>query len=171
MLARRWLPLALLLLSGCSGGEDVNTRTLTKARELWESAKIRDYDLEWTTTGDREGHYVVFVRDGVVQRVQAFVEDRRARAIREIVAKPADPSYYGVEGLFRIIKEEHAECAQGDRPFGQPKGTKVLLRFTPDPKLGYPRNYSRDLVGSRKGLAFDVIRLDPSTAPLPPPPA
>ena len=172
MLVRRPLAaLALLVLSGCSGGEDVNTRTLSQARARWDAAGIRDYDLEWTTSGDREGHYLVFVRAGEVRRVHAFVEDRRSRTVREIVAKPGDPSYYGVEGLFRIISEEQATAESDPLPFGQPKGTRVLLRFTPDPKLGYPRRYRRDVVGRPKGLALDVIRLDRSTAPVPPPPA
>ena len=163
--------LALLVFSGCSGGEDVNTRTLSKAQALWDGAGIRDYDLEWTTSGDREGHYLVFVRGGVVRRIHAFVEDRRARVVREIVVKPGDPSYYGVEGLFRIIREEQAQMEVDPAPFGQPKGTRVLLRFAPDTKLGYPKRYRRDVVGRPKGLALDVIRLERSTAPIPLPPA
>jgi len=163
--------LALLAFSGCSGGEDVNTRTLSQARALWDSAGIRDYDLEWTTSGDRDGHYVAYVRDGKVKRVHAFVDDRRARVVREIEVKRADLNYYGVDGLFTILREEQATAESDPMPFGQPKGTRVLLRFTPDPTLGYPRRYRRDVVGRPKGLAIDVIRLERSTAPLPPPPA
>jgi hypothetical protein len=150
----------LLPAVGCGGGEEVNARNLAKARALWDGAKVRDYDLEWTTSGDREGHYLVFVRDGSVKAIHAFIEDRNARAIREIQVKPGEPSYYGVEGLFRIIKEEQAQCADGSA-FGQPKGTRVLLKFTPDAKLGYPRRYRRDVVGQTGRLALDVVRLDP----------
>ena len=47
-------------------------------------------------------------------------------------------------------------------PFGQPKGTKSVLRFTPDPELGYPRRYRRDVLGTPLALAIDVIRFEPS---------
>lgn len=157
----RWVPiLALLGLSGCGGGVDVNTRSLTKARTLWDSAKIRDYDLEWTTSGERDGHYLVFVRGGKVQAINAYVPDPRAGKVREIRVKPGDPSYYGVEGLFKIMEEELAQLDGAENPFGRPKGTQALLRFVPDETLGYPRWYRRDVVGSPQSLRLDVKRLE-----------
>jgi hypothetical protein len=35
------------------------------------------------------------------------------------------------------------------------------MRFTPDPKLGYPRSYRRNVLGTSLELAIDVIRLIP----------
>ena len=52
-----------------------------------------------------------------------------------------------------------------DRPFGEPKGSRILLKFDPDPRLGYPRSYRRDVVGSREALTIDVVRLDPVAVP------
>jgi hypothetical protein len=151
--------LVLLPVSGCGGGIDVNTRSLGKARSLWESAKIADYDLEWTTSGERDGHYLVYVREGKVQAIDAFIPDLKARQVRQIRVKPGDPSYYGVDGLFTIMKEELAQL-EDTTPFGRPKGTRVVLQFTPDVTLGYPKRFRRDVVGSPKGLSLDVIRLE-----------
>ena len=80
-----------------------------------------------------------------------------------VVAHPGDPSAYGVEGLFRVLQEE-ADQLLADRPFDQPKGSSIVLKFTPDPKLGYPRHYRRDVAGSRRGLAIDVLALTPVPA-------
>ena len=96
------------------------------------------------------------------------MNDTRAGKIREIEAKPGDPSYYSVDGLFTILEEERSQLLT-DAPFGQPKGTSVLLKFTPDPELGYPKRYRRDVVGSPKGLAIDVVRFVPNPpAEIPP---
>lgn len=150
------LPCFLLIaLAGCAGGEDVTPRTLERAKQTWERAGIDDYDLEWTSTGARDGHYRVTVRDGRVREVRSVQPDGK-----ESVAHPGDPSYYSVEGLFRILQEEADQLLE-DRPFNMPKGSKVLLKFTPDRKLGYPRRYRRDVVGSQRGLAIDVLKLKP----------
>lgn len=168
--ARFVLFIALMALCGCGSGVEVNALNLARARATWDGAKVRDYDLEWTTSGDQTGHYVVFVRGGSVKAIHGFVEDRKARQVREIEVKPGDPSYYGVEGLFRIVAEELAQCADGGSALGASKGAKILLKFTPDAKLGYPRRYRRDVVGQPRRLALDVVRLDPrdSGASVPP---
>ena len=59
-----------------------------------------------------------------------------------------------------IMSDELAQ-RKSNAPFGQPKGTKSVLRFTPDPKLGYPRSYRRDVLGAPMSLAIDVVRLVP----------
>lgn len=148
-------------LAGCNGGEDVSTRSLANARRVWNAANVRDYDLEWMSTGERDGHYRVSVRGGEVQSIRQIVEDRREGKVVEIDAKPADPSYYGVEGLFKILEEERSQLAD-ERPFGQPKGTTALLKFTPDRELGYPKRYRRDVLGSPRGLAIDVVKFVPN---------
>lgn len=151
--------LLLAVLAGCGGaGIEVGTRSLAEARRLWEKAGVRDYDLEWTSSGAREGRYRVTVRDGQVTSVRTVQPDGG-----EVVANPADPSYYGVEGLFRVLEEECDE-ALGGRPFGQPAGTRVLQRFVPDPIYGFPRRYRRDVAGTPRGLAIDVVRFDPNPA-------
>jgi hypothetical protein len=35
------------------------------------------------------------------------------------------------------------------------------MRFKPEPKLGYPQWFRRDVVGSTQALAIDVVKLVP----------
>ncbi|CAN5682496.1 hypothetical protein BH23PLA1_BH23PLA1_09450 [soil metagenome] len=165
----RWflVPLLALLINslpGCGGGQEVTAQAIRDAQRRWIEAGIRDYDLEWISSGHRTGHYFVYVRGGRVRAVHALLPDGRL-----IKQKPADPEPYGIDGLFGLIEDEMAQLEE-ERPFGRPKGTKAVLRFTPDPELGYPRSYRRDLLGSRQGVAIDIIRLTPgadSEIPIP----
>jgi hypothetical protein len=154
---------AFLLLAGCGGGVDVSTRSVREARRTWQQAHIRDYDLEWRSTGPLSGHYLVYVRDGRVDAVRRVLETPREIKLnhgRKILeAHPGDPELYGVDGLFRVLEQE-LDAAQADNPFGAPQGSRVLLKFVPDEALGYPRTYRRDVIGSRAGLSLDVLRLD-----------
>ena len=100
-------------------------------------------------------HYFVTVRDREVRKVESIATDGRRFEVH-----PNDLRFYGVDGLFTTIADE-LEQLKTDRPFGQPKGAKVVMRFTPDPRLGYPRFYRRDVLGTSQGLAIDVIRLIP----------
>jgi hypothetical protein len=144
----------LLAVAGCASGENVTPQALTRAKQKWAAANIQNYNLEWTSTGPRTSRYRVTVRGGKVQRVDSILPDGRA-----IEMHPAKPRYYGVDGLFLVIEEELAQL-QTENPFGQPKGTTAVLRFTPDPKLGYPTSFRRDVMGTPQGVAIDVIRLD-----------
>ncbi len=154
--ARTWPIVSLVaacVLSGCSGGEAVTPQTIAAAKAKWAAAGIRDYDLEWTVAGPNRAHYYVTVRGGEVRRVESVAPDGRRFELH-----PAEPRFYGVAGLFITIADELAQL-QTAAPFGQPKGTKVVTRFTPDPKLGYPRSYRRDVLGTSQGLAIEVSRL------------
>ncbi|HMB05602.1 MAG TPA: DUF6174 domain-containing protein [Isosphaeraceae bacterium] len=145
----------LPILAGCAGGEEVTVQSIGQARRLWDRAQIRDYDLEWTSSGLNHGHYRVAVRGGQVRSIESIQPDGRG-----VTVDPAEPRYYGVEGLFTTIKDELAQL-QMPEPFGQAKGNKVMMRFTPDPKLGFPRRYRRDVLGTPQALAIDVIRFVP----------
>jgi hypothetical protein len=148
----------MLTLPGCAGGEDVTTRSLATARRRWEGAGIQDYHLEWSSSGLGHGHYDVTVRGGEVVAIESILSGGKRMAVR-----PAEPKFYGVEGLFMILGDELAQL-DTSAPFGQPRGTKTVLRFAPDPELGYPRRYRRDVVGSPLALAIDVIRFEPESA-------
>lgn len=173
--ARRcaFLALAIFAVAGCDSGQDVTTRAIANARRTWEHAGIRNYDLEWTSRGTRDEHYFVYVRDGKVQAVRRVARDPGTGKPIVLTAHPADPSYYGVEGLFEVMDEE-LKLALDENPFGQPKGSRVVLKFTPDAKLGYPHDYRRDVSGAALSLAIDVLKFDPNpqgdVPPLPPPP-
>lgn len=153
---RLWtvLPLTLLPLAGCARGEDVNPRTLARARRAWDQARPANYNLEWTTSGARDGHYLVRVRNGAVQTVESVGPDGK-----KTVVHPLDPSYYSVDGLFCALENE-SEQALKRRPFGLPEGTVARLEFETDPSLGYPLRYRRHVSRAGGRLAVDVLRLD-----------
>jgi Family of unknown function (DUF6174) len=165
---RRAVPATLFLawtaLAGCAGGEAVTPGSIRAARQRWERAGLRDYDLEWRSTGIGKAHYYVAVRGGQVRSIESILPDGKRVEVRS-----HEPKYFGVEGLFLTLAEELAQLRQA-RPFGQPRGTKVVMRFTPDAELGYPRSYHRDVLGTPQTLAIDVIRLIPHPAPVPAPP-
>ena len=148
------LLLVLPMLAGCAGGQDVTPRAIREARRLWDRAGIRDYDLEWTSTGLRNSHYRVKVRNARVESIESVYQGKT------YPVRPGKPQYYGIDGLFQTIEEELAQL-QTAAPFGQPRGTKAVLRFTPDPQLGYPRSYRRDVLGTPQVLALDVTRFTP----------
>ena len=146
---------AVCIFARCSGGQSVTPEALAAARKVWAEAGIRDYDLEWSASGITSAHYYVTVRQREVRKVESIASDGR-----RIAVPTHEPRYFGVDGLFTTIADELAQLKL-DQPFGQPKGTKVVMRFTPDPRLGYPRSYRRDVLGTSQGLAIDVIRLIP----------
>ncbi len=139
--------------SGCGGGQQVTPEAIAHAKQLWTKAGIRDYDLEWTVTGARSNQYYVTVREGEVRKIESLLGDGK-----RIVLKPAATRFYSVDGLFLTIADELAQL-KTDHPFDQPKETKVLMRFKPDPKLGYPQWYRRDVMGTSLSIAIDVVKL------------
>ena len=151
---------AALTLAGCRG-EEVTPGAIDRARGLWQKAGVRDYDLEWISTGPGRPHYQVGVRDGQVRTIGMIQPGGKV-----VPAKPAETRYYGVEGLFLIIRDD-LEQRKKATPFGQPKGTRVVLRFTSDSKYGYPRSYRRDVLGSPLAIGFDVIRFVPDPPRIP----
>lgn len=150
-----WVFCILLPLMGCSDGEVVTKQSLAKARSLWTRARIDDYDLDWTSTGTNNAYYRVRVRAKQVQTVEQVLPDGRT-----VELHPGEPRYYGIDGLFLTLADEYAQLGT-DRPFGKAKGTTAVLRFTPDPKYGFPRSYRRDVVGSTLPVAIDVVRFVP----------
>ena len=146
--------------SGCGRGLEVTPEAIKEARQLWAKAGIRDYDLEWTVAGSQSNHYYVTIHGAEVRKVESIRPDGQ-----RITLKPGDPRFYSVDGLFLTIADELAQL-KTDHPFSQPKGTRVAMRFQPDPQLGYPRWYRRDVMGTSLSIAIDVIKLAPGTATL-----
>ena len=148
-----------LAIAGCAGGENVTQQSLQAARAKWDGAKVRDYELEWKATGAMNSRYVVSVRDGQVRSIDTIAPDGR-----RYPAKSNKPHFFGVDGLFLTIAEE-PDMLKSPTPFGRPKGTSYVLKFTPDPTYGYPRDYRRDVVGAPVPLVIDVIRFEPAKTP------
>lgn len=154
--SRLLLFFCLATLAGCAGGVAVTPESLREARARWGRANVRDYDIEWACAGPRNAQYIVTVREGRVKTIESLTPDGR-----RIVVKPFDTRFYSVDGLFMTIDEELAQLDQPS-PFGQPKGTKAVLMFSPDPTYGYPKSFRRDVMGSPAALTIDVIRFTPA---------
>jgi Family of unknown function (DUF6174) len=144
---------------GCAGGQEITAEAINQAKQVWKTADIRDYDLDWTVTGAQNNHYYVTVRGGDVRKVESAQADGRRFELH-----PSETRFYSVDGLFLTIADELAQL-KTDHPFGQPQGTKVVMRFKPDKKLGYPLWYRRDVMGTSQAIAIDVIKLVPLTSP------
>lgn len=65
-----------------------------------------------------------------------------------------------MDGLFLTIDNELA-LLKTDRPFEQPNGTRIAMRFKPDAKLGYPLWYQRDVMGTPLSIAIEVNSMTP----------
>jgi len=143
-------------MAGCDGGQAVTPEAIDQAKRLWSLAGVRDYELDWSVTGPNNAHYVVTVQAGEVREVDAIQPDGR-----RVELHPGSPRFFGVDGLFVTISDELAQL-KTDKPFGQPTGTKVVMRFRPDAKLGYPHWYRRDVLGTSQAVTIDVNRLVPA---------
>lgn len=154
----RQLPVLLVVILpvvGCSNGQQVTEEAIAGAKQLWSAAAIENYDLEWTVTGANNAHYHVTVRGGEVRKIELEQPDGG-----RVELKSPAPRYFGVDGLFLTIANELA-LMKTDRPFNAPKGTKVVMRFQPDSKLGYPHWYRRDVMGTSQTMTIDVLKLLP----------
>ncbi len=147
----------LLIAGGCAGGQNVTPESVAEAKRVWTQAGIRDYDLDWSVRGPNNAHYSVTVRGGEVRKLESVQRDGR-----KVELHSADAQTFGVDGLFRTINDELA-LIQTDRPFDQPKGTRVVMRFQPDARLGYPRWYHRDVMGTSLSIAIEVNSLTPAS--------
>jgi Family of unknown function (DUF6174) len=145
-------------IAGCAGGQQVTAEALEQAKQLWAKGGVHDYDLEWTVGGGQTNHYVVQVRDGKVSQIETI----RSDGTRSLPKIP-DTRYYSVDGLFLTIANELAQL-KTDHPFDRPPGTQVVMRFKPDPKLGYPHWYHRDVMGTSLSIAIDVVKLVPQVS-------
>ncbi len=146
-------------VAGCSGGQEVTSQNIEAAKRLWTASGIRDYDLEYTS-GPYNDHYLVTVHDGAVRKVESIQPGGRRIALH-----PGESRYYSVDGLFLTITNELAQLKR-DTPFEKPKGTKIVMKFKTDPKLGYPLWYRRDIMGGSQGARFDVIKITRTAAAL-----
>jgi Family of unknown function (DUF6174) len=147
--------------AGCSGGERVTAENIEAARQLWAKAAIRDYDLEYTTA-PANGHYLVTVRNGEVKKVEGIQPGGERNELH-----PGAPRYYSVDGIFTTIADELAKLKE-PKPFDQPEGTTIVMKFKTNPELGYPEWYRRDIMGTARSASIDILKLTRATgAPTP----
>ena len=109
--ARLGLPAILIATAGCGGGQDVTPQSVRAAKQLWDRAGIRDYDLDWSVTGSNNAHYFVTVRGGEVRTVEMVGRDGGKSASRS-----HETSLFSVDGLFRTLDVELAVCGKSETP-------------------------------------------------------
>jgi hypothetical protein len=131
----------------------VTPETLEAAKTLWKQAGITDYELEWTVTGPNNAHYLVKVQGGDVRRLE-MIQPNGDRTER----RSFEPRFFGIDGLFLTMADDLARCGV-DKASSRPRDPKVVMRFSPDAKLGYPHWYRRDMMGTTQGMQIDVLRL------------
>ena len=86
------------------------------------------------------------MRGGEVRKVESILPDGR-----RIVLKSFDTRYFSVDGLFLTMADYVAQL-KNDHPSGESKAAQVVMRFKPDPKLGYPQWFRRDVMGSSQSI-------------------
>jgi hypothetical protein len=145
-------------VSGCAGGQEVTPEAIAQAKQLWAKAGIHDYDLEWTVTGTQSNHYYVTVRGGEVRNAESIRPEGR-----RIPLTSHDTRYYSVDGLF-LTMADYLALLKKDEGSDQPNGSRVVMRFKPDSKLGYPQWFRRDVMGKSQTLAIDVVKLVPQAS-------
>jgi hypothetical protein len=104
----------------------------------------------------------VTVRDGVVQKVEGIGPQGERTELRI-----AAPRYYSVDGIFTTIADELAQLKQA-RPFEEPKGTTIVMKFKTNPELGYPEWYRRDIMGTSKNARIDIKKITRTSEALKP---
>ncbi len=130
-------------ISGCAGGQQVTPEAIEQAKQLWTKAGIRDYDLEWTVAGGQTNHYYVQVRDGEVRQIESILPDGTADGCSRL----PDTSVLQ-RGRPVPDDRQRAGPAQDRSSIRPAAGDQVVMRFKPDPKLGYPQWYHRDVMGT-----------------------
>ena len=105
--------------------------------------------------GAQSNHYYVTVRGGEVRKVESIRPDGQ-----RILLTSHDTRYFSVDGLF-LTMDDYLAMLKKNQGSDQPSGTRVVMRFKPDPKLGYPQWFRRDVMGTSQTLAIDVVKLVP----------
>ena len=123
--------------------EPLTVEALHLAREKWEQASVRDYDLRYRMHGLE---YDVSVRGGIVESI---LTDGNP-------AHPADARLYGVDGLFDLLALELENATDPQGPFAARPGA-VVMRVRFHEKLGYPERYLRSSAGMAKPVSIELI--------------
>ena len=140
---------------GCAGGQEVTAEAINQVKASLEDGWHWRLRPGLDRHRAQNNHYYVTVRGGDVRKVESAQTDGRRFELH-----PSETRFYSVDGLFLTIADELAQL-KTDHPFGQPQGTKIVMRFKPDKTLGYPLWYRRDVMGTSQAIAIDVVKLVP----------
>lgn len=127
--------------------EPLTDPALQIARQQWQHANLRDYQLHYEMNGSE---YEVEVRNGLVENL--LVNGKWSTAV--------DKQSYSATGLLDLMELELENRNDPGGPFASQKDTMIArVRF--NSKLGYVERYLRSGVGQAKGAFIKLIRFDP----------
>lgn len=140
----------VIVLARYNLSQQLSADKLAAAKALWDRAKPRDYDLEYTQTGGAAETRKVKVRGGRVVSV-----------VRE--GGPLEPRLYAysdMDAWFGFLED----YVKGDAEPGKPRVYSVA---TFDPEDGHIVRYVRRVMGTTERLEvnFKLERRSPGTGP------
>lgn len=133
------------------GLPECKPENLLAARERWESAGVRDYDLAITISGRQSGEITVSVRDG-----------RPTAMTRNGVQPKQERSWepWTVPGMFETIDIDFENAKNPKEKFGNDAaGVNIRCKF--DEQYGYPKQYLHQVLGRQMDLEWEVKEFRP----------
>ena len=125
-----------------------------QARDHWNSAGVKSYDLEVTVTGRQAATYAVQVRDGEVLG---------ATRDGQMLPQKRTWSTWTVEGMFETISRDLDSVERHAQGRALPGTPNLQLRALFDPQLGYPQRYLRTemvRLGANPEVSWNVTRFE-----------
>jgi hypothetical protein len=146
------LPVALLVIAGCSRLETLTPGLLFQAEGKWKTRQPGLYRLVIEMSGDRveTGTFEATVRSGTV------VSLRR----NGLVILPGQGQDYSMEGLFRMLEQELG-LAEKPALLGAPPGYSVYTMAQFDAATGRLIRYRRTVGGTSNEIEVKVLEYEP----------
>ncbi len=127
--------------------EPLTNAAIQIARQQWQHADLRDYQLHYEMNGSE---YEVEVRNGLVENL----------LVNGKTSSTADKKSYSATGLLDLMELELENLNDPGGPFSAQKNTMIArVRF--HPQLGYVERYLRSGMGQAKGAFIELIQFDP----------
>jgi hypothetical protein len=126
---------------------------LDAAVSRWEANGPANYNLDLVLQGARPGPIHVEVREGkVTQMTRDGVVPSQRRTWE----------YWTVPGQLDTIGEELDKAEDPQGSFGTPGRGNVVQRAVFDEQFGYPRKYSRIVLGTPLEVRWEITRFEPN---------
>ncbi len=139
-------------LSGESAIPPLTAADWQQAFRQWDSAGVRDYDVEVAVTGRQAATYSVQVRDGQVSSATRNGEPLPQRRTW---------TTWTVEGMFETIARDLESVERHATGRAESNTPQLQLRAAFHPELGFPQHYLRtEMVrfGSNPEVSWRVVK-------------
>jgi hypothetical protein len=146
--SRSLLPLAFLLIAGCSRLEPLTPDVLAQAEGKWKAHRPDFYRLIIEMSGDRvqTGRFEVAVRGGQVESLRR----------NGLIIPAGQGQDYSMDGLFRML---YQELGLSEKPalLGAPEGYSVYPTAQFDGVSGRLLHYRRSVGGASNTIDVRVV--------------